>query len=353
MITILLEIGLKHKPQLTLLHLTCNTYYNNMKWLFLVHQIHTPNSRERVMVWRAIKKTGAVLYRNSVYVLPYGKERLEDFQWVSQQINDSKGEASVFVSHAESQKEDTALETLFRKARTEDYASLIRTGGRLRTRIHSGKKRKRWLDSQRSLFHKEINQLREELEEIRKIDFFANPLSNKAQQILNDISARLISPEEEMTTAPLKNYSKKDFQGKTWATRENIHIDRVCSAWLIRRFIDPSAKFVFGPENSLPPDAIPFDVYGAEFGHHGENCTFETMVKAFAIRDAAITEMSEIIHDVDLKDHKFGRTEASGLNLVIRSLSDSIRDDYRVLDLGTSILDGLYQSFFEQKKRKS
>lgn len=323
-----------------------------MKWLFLVHQIHTPNSKERVMVWRAIKKTGAVLYRNSVYVLPYSKERLEDFQWVSQQINDSNGEASVFVSHAESQKEDRAIETLFRKARSEDYAKLIESAGQLRKRIQSGKKRKRSLDSQRTLFHKEINQLREQLEEIRKIDFFPTPLSSKAQEVLNDISARLISPEEQMTTAPVKNYSKKDFQGKTWTTRENIHIDRLCSAWLIRRFIDPSAKFVFGPENALPGGAIPFDVYGAEFGHHGENCTFETMVEAFAIHDPAITEMSEIIHDVDLKDHKFGRTEANGLNLVIRSLSDSIRDDHRVLEIGTSILDGLYQSFSEQKKRK-
>ena len=323
-----------------------------MKWLFLVHQIHTPNSKERVMVWRAIKKTGAVLYRNSVYVLPYGKERLEDFQWVCQQINDSKGEASIFVSNAESQKEDLAIEALFRKARSEDYTALVGTADRLRSRIHSSRKRKRWPDSQRSVFHKEANQLREQLEEIRKIDFFSNPLSKKAQQILNDISARLMSPEEQMTSAPVKNYSRKDFQGKTWTTRENIHIDRLCSAWLIRRFIDPSAKFVFGPENGLPADAIPFDVYGAEFGHHGENCTFETMLKAFAIHDTAITEISEIIHDVDLKDHKFGRSEASGLNLVIRSLSDSIKDDHRVLEIGSSILDGLYQSFSKQNRKR-
>ncbi len=323
-----------------------------MKWLFLVHQIHTPNSKERVKVWRAIRKTGAVLYRNSVYVLPYGKERLEDFQWVCQQINDSKGEASIFISNAESKKEDAAIETLFRKARSEDYAALIATAGRLMSRINSSRKRKRWPDSGRSVFHKESNQMREQFEEMRKIDFFSNPLSKKAQQMLNDISARLISPEDPMTSESVKNYSRKDFQGKTWTTRENIHIDRVCSAWLIRRFIDPSAKFVFGPEKSLPAGAIPFDVFGAEFGHHGEDCTFETMVKAFAIRDPAITEISEIIHDVDLKDHKFGRSEANGLNLVIRSLSDSIKDDHRVLEIGSSILDGLYQTFSEQKKGK-
>lgn len=322
-----------------------------MKWLFLVHQIHTPNSRERVKVWRAIKKIGAVLYRNSVYVLPYGKERLEDFQWVCQQINDSQGEASIFTSNAESEKEDLVIETLFRKARGEDYAALIASGARLLSRINSSKKRKGWTDSKRFAFQKEALQLREQFEETRKIDFFSNPVSRKAHQILNDISARLISSEEKMTTASAKNYSRKEFQGKTWTTRENIHIDRLCTAWLIQRFIDPSAKFVFGPENSLPADAIPFDVFGAEFGHHGEDCTFETMVKAFGIRDAAIAEISEIIHDVDLKDHKFGRSEANGINLVIRSLSDSMKDDHRVLEIGSSILDGLYQSFSKQSRK--
>jgi hypothetical protein len=120
---------------------------------------------------------------------------------------------------------------------------------------------------------------------------------------------------------------------------------------LIRRFIDPAASFVFAPEKALPSNAIPFDVFGAEFGHHGEDCTFETMIKAFRIQDPAITQISEIIHDIDLKDHKFGRSETSGLNLVIRSLGDSIKDDHKLLEIGSSILDGLYQSFSSQNKK--
>src|SRR5205085_3895228 len=111
--------------------------------------------------------------------------------------------------------------------------------------------------------------------------------------------------------------NRKDFQGKVWTTREHIHIDRLCSAWLIMRFIDPRATFAFAPEADLAKDAIAFDVVGAQFSHHGEDCTFETLAKSFQIQDPAIRIIAEIIHDVDLKDHKFGRPEGTGLDAVI------------------------------------
>src|SRR5262249_54886571 len=123
------------------------------------------------------------------------------------------------------------------------------------------------------------------------------------------------------------------------------HIDRLCSAWLIRRFIDPGARFIFAPENSLPRNAIPFDVFGAEFSHHDEDCTFETLIKAFAIKDKAVAQIAEIIHDIDVKDHKYERLEAGGVDLIIRSLADSLKDDQKLLQAGSSLLDALYQHF--------
>lgn len=316
-----------------------------MKWLFLVHQVLTPNSKERVKVWRAIKKTGAVLYRNSVYILPYRKERLEDFQWVCQQINDSRGEASIFVSSAENQKEDTLMRAAFRKARDEEYASLLKSVERLRKQIHQSKDRKVINNAARKRFEKETKQLRETFDEIKSIDFFGDSSPKKIQQILSEISKWLSAGSEIPQSAPIQFRSVKNYQKKTWTTREGIHIDRLCSAWLIRRFVDPSAKFVFAPEKKLPVNAIPFDVFGAEFSHHGEDCTFETIMKAFRIQDRALQKIAEIIHDIDLKDHKFGRVEASGLDVVIRSLGDSIQDDHKFLEIGSSILDGLYQFY--------
>src|SRR5262249_14811881 len=139
--------------------------------------------------------------------------------------------------------------------------------------------------------------------------------------------------------------SGKAYQGKVWATRKRIHIDRIASAWLIRNFIDRKAKFVFAPEDALPKNAIVFDVFGAEFSHHGEDCTFETLLKAFGLRDPGLRALAEIIHDVDLKDNKYNRPEASGLNAVIRSLADTIRDDHQLLESGSEIFQALYRSY--------
>lgn len=313
-----------------------------MKWLFLVHQVLTPNSKERVKVWRAIKKTGAVLYRNSVYILPFSKERLEDFQWVCQQINDSRGEASIFVSSPENKNEDALMRAAFRKARDDEYASLLKSAQQFRNRIQT-KDRKVLTSNVRKKYEKEAKQLREAFDEIRSLDFFSDANPKKLQQILSEISKWLSADAEVSKSAPIQLRSIKDYQKKIWTTRQGIHIDRLCSAWLIRRFIDDSAKFVFAPERKLPANAIRFDVFGAEFSHHGEDCTFETLLKSFRIQDRALQEIAEIIHDIDLKDHKFGRLEANGLDLVIRSLGDSIHDDHQFLEIGSTILDGLYE----------
>jgi hypothetical protein len=303
-----------------------------------------------VKVWRAIKKTGAVLYRNSVYILPYSKERVEDFQWVCQQINDLHGEASIFISSAENKKEDLLMRAAFRKVRDEEYASLLKSTEQFRNRIQA-RDRKNLTSNVRKRFEKEARQLREAFDEIRAIDFFSDLPPKKLQRTLTEISKWLSAEIEISKPAPIQPRSVKDYQKKIWTTREGIHIDRLCSAWLVRRFIDRSAKFVFAPEKKLPAAAVPFDVFGAEFSHHGEDCTFETLMKAFRIQDRALQQIAEIIHDIDLKDHKFGHVEASGLDLVIRSLGDFIRDDHQFLEVGSSILDGLYQFFATELRR--
>jgi hypothetical protein len=322
-----------------------------MKWLFLVHQVQTPNSRERVKVWRAIKKTGAVLHRNSVYVLPYNKERLEDFQWVCQQIRDSKGEASIFVSEAPDKEEDTLLRGLFQRARQEEYSSLLLSAQRLMNRVRSAQKQKRMTQSLMKSFLKEETALLENLEDIHRVDFFSNALRGKVSRVFKELKTHLASAQP-FTTRPPAKYDKENFQKKVWATRERIHIDRLCSAWLIWRFIDPQASFVFAPENKLPKDAIAFDVLGAEFSHHDENCTFETLAKSFQIQDPAIRTIGEMIHDVDLKDHKFGRPEGPGLDAIIRSLSASAADDHEALRKGSIFLDALYKYYSKSASRK-
>lgn len=324
-----------------------------MKWLFLVHQVQTPNSRERVKVWRLIKKSGAVLHRNSVYVLPYSKERLEDFQWLCQQIRDSKGEASVFVSQPQDKEEDGQLRALFVRARKEDYVAILLSAERLMTRIVAAKKQRRMTKGMIKKFSREEGELLQNMKDTQRVDFFSNRVPARFNRVFLEIRKHLSTSQTVTSDLPGK-CDRKDFQRKVWTTRQHIHIDRLCSAWLIRRFIDRQATFIFAPEGKLPKDAIAFDVLGARFSHHGENCTFETLARSFEIQDPAIRIIGEMIHDVDLKDHKFNRPEGPGLDIVIRALSGWSQDDHQVLKNGCVILDALYDYYLKRpvvKKR--
>ena len=135
----------------------------------------------------------------------------------------------------------------------------------------------------------------------------------------------------------------KDYQGRRWITRRNIHIDRLASAWLIKQFIDKRPRFYFVVDGETVDNAIPFDMFGAEFTHHGEDCTFETMLKRFGLDDVkGLRELGEIVHDLDLKDDKFHRLEAMGLNAIINGLSETLPDDSKRLAQASLIFDGLF-----------
>jgi len=301
-----------------------------------------------------MKKIGAVLYRNSVYVLPYREEQLEDLQWLCQQIKDSKGEASIFVSDSLDEREDQMIRGLFDRSREEDYASILESAENLLERIRLAKERQGFSNHLLKKLAKEAKHLNRSFAEIERIDFFTTPLAGKVRSTLERITSHLtFSDKQYESLVSVKRYSRKVFKRKVWATRERIHIDRLCSAWLIRRFIDPEAEFVFAPESNLPKGAIPFDVFGVEFSHHGEECTFETLLKSFQIRDKALTVIAEVVHDIDMKDSKFGRPESAGLDAVVRALSDFFKDDCKVLEIGSTILDALYSylSISKQKRR--
>lgn len=321
-----------------------------MKWLFLVHHMQTPNSRERVKVWRLTKKVGAILYHNSVYVLPYNHERLEDFQWLCQQIKDSKGQASVFISESSDLHESAYITALFEQARMAEYEAILKSAENLLPRIQKSKS----LPISASMlkqFRKDIKSLWDGFHNVQKIDFFDNPISKNVEEMLDRIQSEFFSNRSESpSSSAVSTHSTREFQSRTWATRRHIHIDRICSAWLIRRFIDPKASFVFAEEATFPKKAVCFDVAGAEFSHHGEYCTYETMLHSFQIADLALHEISEIVHDIDLKDQKFNRPEAVGIDSIMRSLSDLFNDDRKMLEIGSILLDALYKKFSTELK---
>lgn len=322
-----------------------------MKWLFLVHRIRTAKSRERVKIWRMTRKVGALLYRNAVYVLPYSKERLEDFHWLSQQIRDSGGDASIFLTETRDERENAGIVKLFRDSRTQEYARIREAAEKLSARIDRASAEHRLSKSLLRTLATEANRLSGECAAVEQVDFFPRAGGNSARTLLRDLARHLTREAPHAPHTPIRRRQAREYRRRVWATRKNIHIDRLCSGWLIKRFIDPEARFVFAAEALLPKSAIPFDTFGAEFSHHGEDCTFETLLKAFRLDNGTLAEIAEIVHDIDMKDSKFARPEAAGLNAVVRALSAHLKNDHKTLAVGSVMLDALYDYVKKGKKK--
>lgn len=291
-------------------------------------------------VWRKLRALGAVPLRKSVYLLPPTPDNFERFQWLSQEVQKDGGEATFLsVENVENMKRAEVVR-LFQQVRDQDYRTLVERYRKLargldrKTPVRSTSRR-----------NEELTRLARELERIREIDFFDAPGYHEAKRLQETIEMRLHPGPADTPAADLPMDALK---GRRWVTRPRPHVDRIGSAWLIKRFIDPDAEFVFAPSKDFPPDAIPFDSAGVEFGHQGEDCTFETLVKRLGQRDRRLTHLAEIVHEVDLKDQKFPRDEARGVDLAIRGLLATFKDDQEVLVQGMVLFDGLYAALSDR-----
>ncbi|HKW91710.1 MAG TPA: chromate resistance protein ChrB domain-containing protein [Methylomirabilota bacterium] len=312
-----------------------------VSWLVLMVSLPPHPSSFRVRVWRKLRALGAIQLRKSVYLLPPTPDNFERFQWLSQEVQKDGGEATFLsVDNIENMKRADVVR-LFQQARDQDYRVLVEryrkvARGLDRKKAASGATRR----------NEELGRLARELERIRDIDFFEAPGYQEAKRLQETIEMRLHPVQANPPAAaelPLDSLS-----ARRWVTRPRPHVDRIGSAWLIKRFIDPDAEFIFAAPKEFPPDAIPFDAAGVEFGHHGEDCTFETLVKRLGHRDRRLTHLAEIVHEVDLKDQKFPRDEARGVDLAIRGLLNTFKDDQEVLVQGMVLFDGLYAALSDR-----
>jgi hypothetical protein len=296
-------------------------------WLMLMFTLSAKQASQRVEVWRRLKKYGALPLRTSAYLLPNTPENLERFEWLAASIRKQNGQASVAQIHSMDDLPSEKLQELFVTARSREYDALIVDLKKVaRKRKHEPG---------------EIARFRRRLLEIAAIDFFNSPMRSRAEALLESID----SIAENKAIPASKGKSKKEYLDRVWVTRPRPGIDRVSSAWLIRRFIDPNAQFAFANDPRRQPDAIPFDMFQAGgFGHRGDDCTFETLRKEFAIRDSKVEAIAEIIHDADLSDEKFGRTEALGLDRVLIGWAQQGVFDDELLRRGMELIEGLYRS---------
>ena len=315
-------------------------------WLLLIHQIPPKPGYLRVKVWRRLQALGAVAIKNSVYALPNTDDAREDFEWVLREIVKEGGEATLCEARLIEGLSDEEVQRSFHAARDADYAEIAEAARKLQAELPRGA----IPEDRRSQVEAEVARLRRRLTEVGRIDFFAAPGREATEGRVSALEARLC-PRGACERKKGRPGSLEDFQGRVWVTRKGIHIDRIASAWLIRRFVDADARFKFVPAKGYEPEAkeLRFDMFEAEFTHDGDLCTFEVLVSRLGLDDRGLVPIAEIVHDIDLKDAKFNRPEASGIDRLIAGIAMGHRDDESRLERGSAVFDDLYE-YFSRKR---
>lgn len=278
---------------------------------------------ERVEVWRKLRRIGALPLGSAGYLLPKTAANHEHFEWLAASIRKYKGQASVIQVESIDDQPTDELTKRFNEARCRDYESLEADIAKaVRIKNNSA----------------QMARLRRRFQEINDIDFFRSAMRGRVETLL----ARASEPQPQAVHSVRR---RKDFSARTWLTRPRPGIDRISSAWLITRFIDPQATFAFADDPKKVPQGVPFDMFQAGgFGHRGDDCTFETLRKDFNIRDPKVVVIAEIIHDADLSDGKFGRSEGEGLDKVLIGWAQQSISDDELLRRGMELIEGLYHS---------
>ena len=298
-----------------------------LTWLLLLLRLPATHKAERVAIWRKLKKSGAIQIQTSTYVLPDEPARYESFQWLTQEVRSAGGDATLVRAREIEGLPNEKLIELFNTARAKEYATL-----RELLRALSNRRKTRSSPT----FGDKLDRVRKQFREIRQTDFFNCPRAQDVEMLLRKMEGT--QPGE----ASVPRVVTRDYRGRTWVTRPRPEIDRVGCAWLIRKFIDPKAKFIFAKKIPANGRVVSFDMLEADFSHQGDDCTFETLVKRFRIQDTIVGKMSEMIHDADLDDDKFERAECIGIDRVLKGWAREGISDQEILRRGFQCFDALH-----------
>lgn len=315
------------------------------RWLLFVHQLPASPSNLRVRTWRRLQQLGAVPVKQAVYALPDTPPAREDFEWLKTEVTSAGGDASVFAADHIDTFSDDALVEEFRRARQEAYGTLAREIERMLARV-SAKRRPR--GARGPAVPRLVEAFRGRLAALERIDFFGSAGGDRVASLVAQLEGRLRPSRQTPGLATTSNATDlTSYRRRSWVTRPRPGVDRMGSAWLIRRFIDAEARFAFAVDReSLPAaDAIPFDMFGVDFSHRGEDCTFETLCNVFGITDPAVARIAQIVHDLDLKDGRFGAPDAGTVGTLIEGLQLTTAEDDLLLERGITLFESLYRAF--------
>ncbi len=323
-------------------------------WLLLIHQLPAKPAYARVKVWRRLQALGAVTVKGAVYALPANAETREDFAWLAKEIVESGGEAIVCEAALVDGLSDGELQALFESARDEDYQTIAAEARDLAARLADDLP-----DNALAEIAGQVARLRKQLDTVVAIDFFGADGREPADGLVSGLEARLQREDTAVTTertdgGPAATGEPGRLKDRVWVTRQGVQIDRIASAWLIRRFIDQAARFKFVPGTGYAATAgeLRFDMFEGEFTHRGDRCTFEVLLAEAGLDDPALGAIGEIIHDIDLKDGKYGREEAAGIRTLIAGIASSHNDDNQRLERGGAVFDDLHRSFADKRDDK-
>ena len=327
--------------------LDTRTVATPQRWLLLLHQLPAKPAYLRVKVWRRLQSIGAIAVKNAVYALPANEQTQEDFDWVLKEIREAGGEALICEARLLDGLTDNEVKAQFNAAREREYESVTKEARQLAKSL--GKK----ITNERGVEAKaQLARLKSRLAEIVALDFFGAVGREAVDGLLGGIENRL---KKETEQPPVEDRAEtagvEDLKGHVWVTRQGVFIDRIACAWLVRRFIDPAARFKFVPPKGYVPvqGEVRFDMFEAEFTHEGDRCSFEVILARSGLQDRALQAIAEIVHDIDLKDEKFGRTECAGIRTLFAGIAVAHSDDEARIDAGSAILENLY-AYFRRKR---
>jgi hypothetical protein len=318
------------------------------RWLLLIHQLPPKPDYFRVKIWRRLQRLGSVAIKNSVYVLPKNDQTQEDFQWTLREIVEGGGEASLCEARFVDGLSDDQVEALFQAARGAEYDQIVEEARRLaEIPVPDGQIE----GTRRTQSEVDLARLKRRLAEVVAIDFFGAPGREAAEGLVSGVEARMRDKRLGKEIGNVTATRREDLQGKTWVTRKGIHVDRMASAWFIRRFIDSGARFKFVPAKGYKPlpDELRFDMFEAEFTHEGDRCSLEVLIERTGLNEPALGPIAEIVHDIDLKDSKFGRQETIGIERLIAGIAMANKDDETRLARGEAVFEDLYE-YFKRKR---
>ena len=308
------------------------------RWLVLVHQLPAEPAYLRVKVWRRLQEAGAIALKKAVYVLPASQSARDLFADLIREIEAGGGDGVVYDAALAGGMRDDQLRALFNRARDTDYQAIA---AELRALGQAWKKKKR----PKSDPVQALSRVAQQLQVLGKIDFFGASGRHAAEALLAGLEHSHIT--REPAAAIKRRLGPADMTGKTWVTRQDIHVDRIACAWLIKRFVDPTGRLKFVPTRNYEPlpGEYRFDMPDGEFTHEGDNCSFETILSRAANTDPALKAIAEIVHDIDIKDDKFGHPETSGIAHVIAGICRAQGHDENRVERGSELLDHVYEQF--------